>query len=208
MQSLAANFAREVDDSVERRSDHRQRTILRVGIINDGRRSTFCLVKNISPSGVQVKNLSPIELGQRVTIVIGDGDPIQARLIWNKGQLAGLQFEKKLTPDVVLRAGQTDTVPRRRASPRVNLTTCATLRTGGRTYSAKLRDISFSGAKLETTRPVPALGTGMLAMPNLPSLQIYIRWTDACDLGVTFHDPLPVEVLALCLDERLHVGVS
>lgn len=70
-----ANKAVTCDHDAERRSGKRHTLVLRVAVVDDGKRASFCLLKNISPDGVQVKSYAPLEIGAMVTLFVGEDKP-------------------------------------------------------------------------------------------------------------------------------------
>ena len=56
----------------DRRSQKRQTMVLRVGLLEAGSRTAFCLVKNISPEGVQVKLYGSLLPDCDVSLKVGD----------------------------------------------------------------------------------------------------------------------------------------
>jgi len=190
----------------ERRVGTRQTMVLRVGILTAGDRTTFCLVRNISPMGVQVRLFGVIAEGSEVQLRLGDEDSLAGRLVWIRDGLAGIEFNAPLDPETMLRAMQKLAPARRRSAPRVDAFARAVLRTGGKTYAAELRDISTSGAKLRTQRPIRHAAVVMLDLPDLPGLRSFVRWSDGNDLGLAFDAPLPIQVIADWINERVAVS--
>lgn len=195
--------------SLERRGVQRQTMVLRVGIIDDGTKTSFCLLKNISADGVQVKTYCPMIPGTSVSISVGDQDSIPGRLVWYRDRLAGVQFSQQLAPDALLRVQQKRSPFRRRASPRAKLAAAdATLRTGGRMYRVRLDDISTSGAKVRTSRAVSSEGAALLELSDLPPIKTFIRLIHDHEIGLAFGTPLPIEILAEWVVARTQVNVS
>lgn len=190
----------------ERRSETRETMILRVGILADRERTTFCLVKNISPTGAQIKPYGRVADGCEITLRVGDEDPLPGRVAWVTDALAGIEFAETQNPAALLRATQKLPPTSRRSSPRINAAAWVLLRTGGRTYAGELRDISTTGAKIRTLKTVPLGPSVMLTIPDLPAMRTYVRWKDETDLGLLFETPLPIQLIAEWLSERVHVS--
>lgn len=134
----------------ERRAASRQAIVLRVGIIDDGLRPSFCLVRNISSAGAQVKLFGHLARGSQVSLRLGDEDPLPGRVMWIRDDVAGIRFDELLEPKRLLRVTQKFEHTRRRSSPRVRASARAILNTDGRTYVAEVCDISASGVKVRT----------------------------------------------------------
>lgn len=192
----------------ERRKGQRQTTVLRVGVLNDGEENAFCIVRNISPIGVQVRLFGKLGRGSEVSLRVGDEDPLSGRVVWVRDQLAGIRFNATLEPERLLRVTEKVSLARRRSSPRLNASARAILRTGGRTYPAELRDISTSGAKVRTLTDVRFGPTLMLTLPDLPPIKTYLRWVADREVGLVFETPLPIQIIADWLDERVTVSAA
>lgn len=189
--------------SMERRSAKRQTMVLRVGILEHGGRTAFCIVKNISSHGVQVKLFGRLDCGSDVRLQIGDEEALEGRAVWVRDQLAGVAFAAPLDATTLLRVTQKLAITKRRSTPRISASARLLLRTGGKTYSAELRDISASGARVRTTKPVSAAHSITLDLPDLPSLKAFVRWADETELGVVFETPIPIQIIAQWIDGRV-----
>lgn len=188
--------------ALERRSQARQKMVLRVGVLEAGGQTSFCLVKNISSRGVQVKLYSSLELGCDLTLTVGDKCPLRGRLMWVQDQLGGIEFKEPLTESSLLRVTQNLSGSRRRSSPRANTAAHVVLTTNGRSVWGELCDISPSGARVRTRRPLVADSSLILSVRGMPPLRAFIRWSAEEEIGVAFAAPMPVEILAAWLSER------
>lgn len=180
----------------ERRSDHRQKMVFRVGLLQGGGRTSFCLVKNISPSGVQVKLYGSFDPECHVTLTVGDEPSLEGRVQWVRPPLAGIAFTDTLGPTGLLRVTQKLSPSRRRSSPRANLAARVLLTADGRTVWGELCDISTSGARVRTRRPAARDSTVLLGVAGMPPLKAFVRWADEDELGLSFAAPIPIEIIA------------
>lgn len=192
----------------DRRAYERPTMVLRVGLLEFVGKSSFCLLRNISPNGVQVKLYSPVSEGSEVTLRVGDEKTLEGRIAWVRNGLAGITFRDTLDAITLLRVRQLTVPQRRRASPRAQASGFAILRTGGQEYSAKLCDISASGAKILTARSIEAGRTAVLLLPQLPALQAFVRWTQGQDTGLIFKTPIPIQVLTDWLVDQPQITIS
>ena len=180
--------------------------VLRVAILQQGSASAFCLVRNISPRGVQVKLYGALEAGRDVDLRIGDEQPLSGKVVWVDDENAGIEFGADLEHDALLRVTNRLAPARRRASPRADATARAILRTAGRTLVGQLRDISATGAKIDLGRSVEPGSAVMVTLPELPSVKAYVRWADGQYVGLAVETPLPMQVIAACLDRCVNVS--
>lgn len=196
------------DPSCERRTASRHKLVLRIGIVEISGRASFCILRNISPRGVQVKLYGKPLVGSRVRLRVGEDTQIQGKVVWINDQLAGIEFDHELPPATLLRVEHKQEVRRRRGTPRVLTRADAKLRTCGRAYRVILSDISTAGAKFQTDKRLPSSGPATLELPDLPPVSAFIRWSDDEELGVSFGVPMPIEVIAQWLDQRSHVSIG
>lgn len=208
MRKALSKAGPNLTNAADRRLQERHTLVLRVGLLENEGNASFCLLKNISSKGVQVKLYSPVREGTNLCLRVGDEDALEGRVAWVRDGNAGITFRKSLEPDTLLRVRQVISADKRRSSPRVIASARATLRTGGRTYAADLCDISTSGAKIRTKRPIISEGMAILVLRNMPGLRAYVRWTDGLDCGLVFESPIPIQIIAGWLGERSTLRVA
>ena len=187
----------------ERRKEARHKLILRVGVLEQGGKSALCLVKNISPSGVQIKCYAPPIVDSEASIRVADEAPIRGRLLWVEDDIAGMSFDEELEPAELLRVQQKLRPNRRRATPRVNIEAAAYLRTGGHIYRAAVCDISSMGARIKTSSPLKRGDRAIVTLSDLPSLESYVRWTAGDEAGLVFETPIPMQIIAQWVQRRI-----
>lgn len=183
-------------ESVQRPLPNPHKLVLRIGLLDQETGPTFCLVKNISLEGVQVKPYGNLTRGAKVALRVGDEDPVPGIVAWVQDRLAGIVFEEVLAPQALLRVAQQLAVVRRRSGPRINTDLDASLRTGGRVYRVTLCDLSMQGARIRALRHVDFGGPTTLEVLGLPILKCYLRWEDEMEFGVSFEAALPMQIIA------------
>ena len=180
--------------------------VMRVGLLEQAGKPSFCLVRNISPSGVQVKLYSSVVRPGKVIVRVADENPFAGDLVWIDNENAGISFDSNLDPASLLRVQQKASPVRRRSIPRVKAASYAALRICGRTVPAVLQDISSMGARLTTSRPLEVGAAASIRIPDLPELRAYVRWTECSNSGLAFERPIPIAVIGAWIDGRLRVG--
>lgn len=180
--------------------------ILRIGLLAHGERATFCLVKDISPAGAQVRLYGRVTEGENVALRVGDEDAVAGRIGWAHGTSAGVEFHTPLDATSLLRAIQKLPPAKRRSSPRVKAPARVLLRTGGRSYAGELHDISATGARIRTQRPIRLGPSVMITLPDLPTIKAFVRWSEETELGLVFEVPLPIQLIAEWMSERVNVS--
>lgn len=200
--SQIKNIAVADEQRADRRSSDRQKLVLRVGLLERDGRAIFCLVKNISSTGVQVKPYGRLCIGAAVSLRVGDEDAVAGSVVWSRDGLVGIEFSTALNPQALLRLAQKMVGRRRRAAPRVNTDLRACIRTGGRRYSATLCDLSMLGARVRTSKPITFAGPIIFEVPGLPNMTAFLRWEDGLECGLSFEAPLPIQLITELLSEN------
>ena len=190
----------------ERRKEARFNFVLRVGILQQQSKSSLCLVKNISSSGIQFKFYSRPIPNAEASIRVADEPPVEGRIVWIEAEVAGMRFDGELDTATLLRVQQKLRPSRRRSTPRVSVDASATLRTGGRICRATVCDISSLGARIRTRWALTEGDRAMISFADLPSLKAFVRWSDGEESGLVFETPIPMQIIAHWIESR--VGLS
>ena len=206
MSPIAAK-ARTALPPQNRRKEARFTLILRVGMLEQRGKSLLCLVKNISPTGVQVKFYARPIIGAEASIQIADEPPVPGQVVWIKGDVAGISFQEQLDASTLLRVRQKLKPNRRRTMPRVTIEASATLRTGGKTHHARVCDISSLGARVRTRSTVTPGDRAVIAFPDLPPINGFVRWCDGEESGLAFETPIPIQIIAGWIDGRVRLSL-
>lgn len=191
--------------SQERRKEARYTLILRVGVLEQRGRSSMCLVKNISSTGVQVKVYVRPIANSEVTIRVADEPAVRGHLVWFKDGIAGISFDEELDAAALLRVQQKLKPNRRRAIPRVAVDAVATLRAGGQTSRAEVCDISSVGARVRTRTTLVPGDRATAAIDGLPPTAAYVRWVEGEECGLAFETPIPLQVIASWVGSRVRL---
>jgi len=189
-------IATSQEQPFERRGGARQKLVLRIGLLELNDRSMFCLVKNISATGVQVKQYGRLTPGTVVALRVGDEDPIPGKVVWARDGLAGVEFDQRLNPEALLRIGQKMVAHKRRSAPRVATGLRACLRTAGMRHSVTICDLSMVGARLRAVQPITFGPITIVEVAGLPALKAFVRWSDGSEFGVSFEAALPIQIIA------------
>lgn len=186
----------------ERRKEYRSTLILRVGLLHQAGRSSFCLVKNISPSGAQFKFYTKPNLHIDASLQVADEPPVSGRILWVKHNIGGLSFSEQLDASTLLRVEQKLKGRWRRNTPRANVESSAVFRTGGRVCRVAVSDISSVGARIRTQLALSPADRATIELINLPPIQAYVCWADGEEAGLTFAVPIPIQLLAAWVGDR------
>lgn len=203
-----ATLARHTSHSTQiadRRVGENRTKVLRVGLLSDGDRASYCLLRNISAAGAQIRTFVTVTQGDSVQFRVGDSEREKCRVAWARNHLAGLEFQDPVDPKSLLRTSEHFSLARR-SSPRISAAAWATLRTGGRTFGAELCDISPTGVKIRTRKPLSPSSPALLTIPDLPVMRGFVCWNEGQVSGVMFEQPLPIPVIAKWVSERRRVN--
>jgi hypothetical protein len=192
----------------ERRKEARYTLILRVAVLEQEGRSALCLVKNVSSAGAQIKFYARPVVDADCSIRVADEPPVKGRIMWLKGEIAGMVFDEELDTATLLRVQQKLRPNRRRTTPRVSVDASAVLRTGGRTCRADVCDISSLGARVRTRSALKEGDRAVVAFADMPPLNAYVRWSDGTESGLIFETPIPMPIIAHWIDGRLALSAS
>ena len=179
--------------------------ILRVGLLEQAGKPFFCLARNVSSAGMQVRLYCSAARVGDVVVRIADENPIAGQMVWVENGNAGISFDRGIDPATLLRLQQNLSPIRRRSTPRVKATSYAALHRDGRIIQAVLRDISCTGARVTTTRSLEIGERTCVRLPDLPELPAYVRWTECSESGLVFETPIPMHVIGPWIDGRLRV---
>jgi len=191
------------EPQTERRRQQRQTMVLRVAVLEHGGMPTLCMLKNISPAGVQIKLYTTAREGAEASLRVADEVPLRGRIAWVDADIAGISFDSDLDPETFLRVQQKLGPARRRTTPRLPIQASAILRTGGRTCRATVADISSFGARICAGSELVTGTRAVFELPDLPSINAHVRWSANADCGLLFDSPIPIQIIADWLERRV-----
>lgn len=187
----------------ERRKESRFTLILRAAILEQEGRSSFCLVKNISSTGVQLKVYSSAVIDTEAVLLVADEPAIRGRVVWMKDDTAGINFEDELDAPTLLRVQQKLRPNRRRAIPRMSVAASALLHSGGRTFRATVCDVSSLGARVRAPCMLADGDRAVVQLRDLPAINAYVRWSEGEEAGLVFETPIPMQIIAQWTEGRI-----
>lgn len=89
----------------ERRDEPRHRSVRAIGKIAVAGRKLFCLVRDVSASGLMIEMRDPPAPGTDVTIETPGLAACRARIVWRKNQFAGIAFAEPQNLAAICRCG-------------------------------------------------------------------------------------------------------
>lgn len=187
----------------ERRKEARHKLVLRAAVVEQDGRSAFCLVRNISSTGVQLKVYTQPILDAEITLRVADEQPVGGRVAWVNGDTAGICLDEELDASTLLRVRSKLRPQKRRAFPRMEVEAPAILRTRGTVLRARLKDISSLGACVVADTMLQSGDRTVIEITDLPSISGYVRWAEGQVAGLAFETPIPLQIIAHWLQGRL-----
>jgi hypothetical protein len=183
----------------ERRSSERYLSLLRVGTLLIGERRELCLIKNVSVGGMLIRAYSPLEPGTGVAIELKQGEPVEATVLWVKGELVGVEFATPI--DIVaLISGSADGL--RPRMPRIEVGCTAWVRQGATTYRTRILNVSQGGVCVQSTQALSVGQEVVVTLPGLAPEQAVVRWADGDGCGITFNRVIALAQLVGWLTAR------
>jgi hypothetical protein len=150
----------------------------------------------LAESGAIVRAATGLEEGARLVIELNSHHRFEARVEWASDTLAGLEFEDRELVRATL-AGRDRAHPYR--APRLELAAEVVLRLGETCLTAKARDMSEGGIKVELAEPGHVGREASVIVPGMPPVAGRILWCRDGRAGISFERPLPFRCLIDCL---------
>lgn len=180
----------------DRRQESRQITVRLVAKLRTPLREELCLVRNLSSGGLTTHIYSAIDADGGISFEFASGVVITGKIIWQRDSMAGVQFDERIDPALILSIRERfPDAPAPRA-PRVELSIPATARTEGVHFPIVLNNISQGGAQIRAEEPIEIGRKLTLLVDGLPPATGRIRWSRDGVAGIAFHVPLPFDILA------------
>ncbi len=189
------SFSSEVPSPPERRHGERHLKILRVGVVTvDGRRE-LCLIRNISAGGVMAHLYSSVRPGQVVTIELKSNQQLKGNVVWVREANAGIAFDTPVDIGELLANPPVLDNGWRARSPRVEVERVATIRINGQSHWVNVRDVSQSGAKIETEETLEIGADIVVTLENYRPIAGVVRWQSEHAVGIAFNGLIPLREL-------------
>lgn len=193
---MRENVVPITDETEDRRTDQRQLTLLRVGIIVIGERRELCLIRNISSGGIMAHCHSPLKTNQRIAIELEGNASIPGRVAWIRGTDIGIAFDVPIDVARVLRnegLREQGMQPRR---PRIEVDCAGTLRSGAITHAVRTVDVGQGGVCVSVSAVFAPGDQVVISLPPLRPLAGMVRWCHEGQCGIAFNHILPLHELS------------
>jgi len=151
----------------------------------------LCLLRHVSPRAATIQIYAELQPGETVRLDLADGTSLSATVESRHDSLATLNVHVGV-PSAVAAPGGAALPPR---LPRLDVGLPAQLRIAGHQSPATLINISQGGAKIRAAGLSVGLKVGLL-VGGLPPLTGRVRWMKEDGAGMSFYEPVPLDILA------------
>ena len=156
-------------------------------------------ILSLVESGAIVRTGESLKEGARLTIEVNSHHRFAVRVDWASDSLAGLEFEDREHVRATL-AGRDRAHPYR--APRLELAAEVLLRLGDTSLTARARDVSEGGIKVDLAEPGHVGEEASVIVPGIPPVAGRILWCRDGRAGISFERPLPFRFLIDCLTRQ------
>lgn len=178
---------------LEQRSDSRVALLLRAGKLVSPEGEFLCIVRDASNGGIKARLLHDLPGARTFDLELANGESYPIELIWQADGHAGFRF---LDRPIDVHGLVEETCPFPKRGLRLRLSLPVSVKEGGESRPAQLRDISQHGAQIEI-EPGLAIGQRIgLGGCGLPDLEATVRWRRRAAHGLVFQRGFRLDELA------------
>jgi hypothetical protein len=167
-------------------------------LIGDGEQKPIEILA-LAESGAIVRAGDRLEEGALRVLELNSHHRFDVRVEWSSDSVAGLEFVDREHVRATL-AGRDRAHPYR--APRLELAAEIVLRLGETCVTARARDVSEGGIKVELSEPGHVGREANVIVPGIPPVAGRILWCRDGRAGISFERPLPFRSLVDCLTRR------
>jgi hypothetical protein len=153
----------------------------------------------LAESGAIVRTGGILQEGASLVLELNSHHRFAVRVEWSSDALAGLEFEDRDSVRETL-AGRDRAHPYR--APRLELAADVLLRLGETCLTARAKDVSEGGIKVELAEPEHVGRDASVIVPGMPPVAGRILWCRDGRAGISFERPLPFRSLIDCLTRQ------
>jgi hypothetical protein len=153
----------------------------------------------LAESGAIVRIGAGLREGARLALELNYHYRFAVRVEWSSDSLAGLAFCDRAQVRETLTARDRGHPYR---APRLELDAEIVLRLGDTCLTARAKDVSEGGLKIELDDPEQVGREASVIVPGMPPMAGRIQWCRDGRTGLSFERPLPFRCLVDCLTRR------
>jgi hypothetical protein len=181
--------------SDERRSEGRVATIYRPVLVETADFAGFCLVRNLSPTGMKGQIYTSLAVGTSIQVEFAESLIATGKVVWCREDEIGINFDLQIDVNTVLTSLSHPTHQGNPArAPRLPLQVTGTAVVDNRHIPFELHDISQKGLKIHSTA-LRIDDEVTVCLPGFEDRKAIVRWTQADMAGLNFYRPIPYDSL-------------
>lgn len=180
----------------EKRSEGRTSTVFRPVLIEADGFACFCLVRNISSSGLMGEVYTSFAPETPTTLHFEPITAINGKVKWCKEGRIGIEFDETIDVAEVLSAVATKTFDGKvNRAPRLHIQASGEVIFERRPIPIEVQNISQKGIRVGATFLEPGEEVEV-RLSGMPSRKAVVRWTQHGTAGLNFISPIPFAELA------------
>lgn len=183
----------EVDpmsSAYDRRDAARAIALFRPAIIQLNESQTFCLVRNISSTGLMATVHSKSKADDDVLIHFSEAIHVSGKVIWTEDDRVGVKFDTPIVVGDFLAELASQSKPSSTyRSPRLQVSCEGKFIVHADLRDMKVLDVSQRGVKVEIAGAKEG-EEGVVALPGLAPRRSVVRWSSDGVAGLYFIDPI------------------
>ncbi len=180
----------------DRRKESRTTAVFRPVLLETEDFTGFCLLKNLSCSGLMGVAYAYFAEGEPVNVQFVPGHVVSGKIVWSQGGKIGVAFDEEIDLENSLQNMGSHYIDTRiNRAPRLQIDCAGQAQIDGHTVDIRLKDISQRGLKaiIPTIRPGDEV---TLLLPGMEPRKAVVRWLQHDLAGLSFVRPIAFETLA------------
>jgi len=181
---------------VDRRKDNRTTAVYRPVLLEAEGFTGFCLLRNLSPSGMMGEAYAHFAEGEEVSIQFMPGHLVSGNVIWSRDGKIGVEFDQEIDLAGSLKnMGSTYVESKLNRAPRLQIECEGEAIIGDARWRIRVQDVSQRGLKavLPSAKPGDEV---LLSLPGMEPRKAIVRWSQGDNAGLNFLRPIAFEELA------------
>lgn len=183
-------------NDTDRRKDGRTTAVYRPVLLEAEGFTGFCLLRNLSPSGMMGIAYARFAEGEEVAVQFMPGHVVAGKIAWSKDGKIGVEFDEEIDLAGSLKGmGSTYVESKFNRAPRLEINCDGEAEIGSLKIKLRVLDISQRGIK--AMLPSAAPGDEVLVrLPGMEPRRAVVRWSKGDIAGLNFVRPIAFEELA------------
>ena len=183
-------------NDADRRKDGRTAAVYRPVLLEAEGFTGFCLLRNLSPSGMMGVAYAQFAPGEEVGVQFMPGHVVSGKIAWSKDGKIGVEFDEEIDLVGSLKGmGSTYVESKFNRAPRLEINCDGEAEIGSLKIKLRVLDISQRGIKAMLPSAVPG-DEVLVRLPGMEPRRAVVRWSKGDIAGLNFVRPIAFEELA------------